>query len=62
MLSAASPEQAAIYDRQLARARRLDRFPASTAALAVPDSNAALDLYDTLTPEFRRLPIRCGDR
>ncbi|XP_040377926.1 bifunctional fucokinase/fucose pyrophosphorylase [Oryza brachyantha] len=41
VLTAASPEQAALYDRQLARARRLGRFPASTAALAVPDPDAA---------------------
>uniref|UniRef100_A0ACD5WV89 Uncharacterized protein n=1 Tax=Avena sativa TaxID=4498 RepID=A0ACD5WV89_AVESA len=41
VLTAASPEQAALYDRQLARARRLGRFPPSTAALAVPDPDAA---------------------
>lgn len=40
VLTAASPEQAALYDRQLARCR-LGRFPASTAALAVPDPDAA---------------------
>jgi fucokinase len=41
VLTAASPEQAALYDRQLARSRRLGRFPASTAALAVPDPDGA---------------------
>ncbi|XP_044983239.1 bifunctional fucokinase/fucose pyrophosphorylase isoform X1 [Hordeum vulgare subsp. vulgare] len=41
VLTAASPEQAALYDRQLARARRLARFPPSTAALAVPDPDGA---------------------
>ncbi|KAL6847537.1 hypothetical protein ACP4OV_022563 [Aristida adscensionis] len=41
VLTAASPEQAALYDRQLARARRLGRFPASTAAIAVPDPDGA---------------------
>lgn len=41
VLTAASPEQATLYNRQLARARRLGRFPASTAALAVPDPDAA---------------------
>lgn len=40
-LTAASPEQAALYGRQLARARRLGRFPPSTAALAVPDPGGA---------------------
>ncbi|KAF7062519.1 hypothetical protein CFC21_069108 [Triticum aestivum] len=41
VLTAASPEQAALYGRQLARARRLGLFPPSTAALAVPDPDGA---------------------
>ncbi|OEL29849.1 Bifunctional fucokinase/fucose pyrophosphorylase [Dichanthelium oligosanthes] len=41
VLTAASPEQAALYNRQLDRARRLGRFPASTAAIAVPDPDGA---------------------
>ncbi|KAL6659949.1 hypothetical protein ACP70R_002071 [Stipagrostis hirtigluma subsp. patula] len=41
VLTAASPEQAALYNRQLARARSLGRFPASTAAIAVPDPDGA---------------------
>ncbi|KAJ1299122.1 hypothetical protein BS78_01G507400 [Paspalum vaginatum] len=41
VLTAASPEQAALYNRQLERARRLGRFPASTAAIAVPDPDGA---------------------
>ncbi|CAL4937285.1 unnamed protein product [Urochloa decumbens] len=41
VLTAASPEQAALYNRQLDRARSLGRFPASTAAIAVPDPDGA---------------------
>lgn len=41
VLTAASPEQAALFDWHLARARRSGRIPPSTAALAVPDPDAA---------------------
>ncbi|KAK3148584.1 hypothetical protein QOZ80_3BG0296840 [Eleusine coracana subsp. coracana] len=41
VLTAASPEQAALYNRQLARARSLGRFPDSTVAIAVPDPDGA---------------------
>jgi fucokinase len=41
VLTAASPQQAALYNRQLERARALGRFPASTAAIAVPDPDGA---------------------
>lgn len=41
VLTAASPEQAALYNRQLARARSLARFPESTVAIAVPDPDGA---------------------
>jgi len=41
VLTAASPEQAALYNRQLERARSLGRFPASTTAIAVPDPDGA---------------------
>jgi fucokinase len=37
----ADPEHVAFYDHQLARARLLGRFPACTAALALPARNAA---------------------
>jgi fucokinase len=41
VLTAASPGQAALYNRQLARARSLGRFPDSTIAFAVPDPDGA---------------------
>ncbi|XP_025798584.1 bifunctional fucokinase/fucose pyrophosphorylase isoform X1 [Panicum hallii] len=41
VLTAASPEQAALYNRQLERGRSLGRFPASTTAIAVPDPDGA---------------------
>jgi len=41
LLTAASPEQTALYNRQLERARSLGRFPASTTAIAVPDPDGA---------------------
>jgi len=41
VLTAASPEQTALYNRQLERARSLGRFPASTTAIAVPDPDGA---------------------
>lgn len=37
VLTAASPEQAQLYDWQLSRAKRLGRIAASTVTLAVPD-------------------------
>ncbi|RLN42029.1 bifunctional fucokinase/fucose pyrophosphorylase [Panicum miliaceum] len=41
VLTAASPEQAALYNRQLERAQSLGRFPACTTAIAVPDPDGA---------------------
>ncbi|KAF3321345.1 bifunctional fucokinase/fucose pyrophosphorylase isoform X1 [Carex littledalei] len=41
VLTAASPEQAALYEWQLARARRMGRISASTVAIAVPDPDGA---------------------
>lgn len=39
VLTAASPEQAQLYDWQLTRAKRLGRIAPSTVTLAVPDPN-----------------------
>ncbi|KAJ4784147.1 L-fucokinase/GDP-L-fucose pyrophosphorylase [Rhynchospora pubera] len=41
VLTAASPEQAALYEWQLARARRMGRIAPSTVAIAVPDPDGA---------------------
>lgn len=41
VLTAASPQQGALYNRQLECARALGRFSASTAAIAVPDPDGA---------------------
>ncbi|PKA46527.1 Bifunctional fucokinase/fucose pyrophosphorylase [Apostasia shenzhenica] len=41
VLTAASPEQAALYDWQLERAKRMGRIAASTITLAVPDPDGA---------------------
>lgn len=37
VLTAASPEQAALYEWQLKRAKRMGRIAASTVTIAVPD-------------------------
>lgn len=39
VLTAASPEQAQLYDWQLNRAKRIGRIATSTVTLAVPDPN-----------------------
>ncbi|KAK8941426.1 Bifunctional fucokinase/fucose pyrophosphorylase [Platanthera zijinensis] len=41
VLTAASPEQAALYEWQLARAKRMGRIADSTVTLAVPDPDGA---------------------
>ena len=41
VLTAASPEQAALYDWQLRRAKRMGRIAPSTLTLAVPDPDGA---------------------
>ncbi|RWW39630.1 hypothetical protein BHE74_00055016 [Ensete ventricosum] len=41
VLTAASPEQAALYEWQLRRAKRFGRITPSTVTLAVPDPDAA---------------------
>lgn len=41
VLTAASPEQAELYDWQLRRAKRLGRIASSTVTLAVPDPDGA---------------------
>lgn len=41
VLTAASPEQAELYEWQLRRAKRMGRIAASTVTLAVPDPDGA---------------------
>lgn len=41
VLTAASPEQAQLFEWQLARAKRIGRIAADTVTLAVPDPNGA---------------------
>ncbi|KAF8379975.1 hypothetical protein HHK36_027442 [Tetracentron sinense] len=65
VLTAASPEQAELYDWQLKRAKRMGRIATSTITLAVPDPDGArigsgaatLNAIAALTDHFEKLGL-----
>lgn len=65
VLTAASPEQARLYEWQLARAKRMGRIAASTVAIAVPDPDgqrigsgaATLNAVRALAERYHKLGI-----
>lgn len=65
VLTAASPEQAELYEWQLRRAKRMGRIAASTVTLAVPDPEGArigsgaatLNAIAALARHFNRLGL-----
>ena len=63
MLTAASPQQAQLYDWQLKRAKRMGRIASSTVTLAVPDPDgqrigsgaATLDAIHALAQYYEKV-------
>ncbi|KAF2313313.1 hypothetical protein GH714_010293 [Hevea brasiliensis] len=68
VLTAASPEQAQLYDWQLKRAKRIGRIAPSTVTLAVPDPNgqrigsgaATLNAINALARHYQMLGLDLG--